>query len=60
MQSQHFDTIVIGSGVAGLSFLHYYADVQNDVANKKSATWAPIIPAELCQIPVWVLNSGNE
>jgi L-aspartate oxidase len=36
MQSQHFDTIVIGSGVAGLSFLHYYADVQNDVANKKT------------------------
>jgi len=35
MQSQHFDTIVIGSGVAGLSFLHYYADAQNDVANKK-------------------------
>jgi L-aspartate oxidase len=36
MQSQHFDTIVIGSGVAGLSFLHYYAAVQNDVANKKT------------------------
>lgn len=36
MQPKYFDTIVIGSGVAGLSFLHYYADAQNDVANKKT------------------------
>ena len=28
MESKHFDTIVIGSGVAGLSFLHYYKKAQ--------------------------------
>ena len=28
MQPKHFDTIVIGSGVAGLSFLHYYKKAQ--------------------------------
>jgi cation diffusion facilitator CzcD-associated flavoprotein CzcO len=24
MADKHFDTVVIGSGVAGLSFLHYF------------------------------------
>jgi L-aspartate oxidase len=36
MQSQHFDTIVVGSGVAGLSFLHYYQRAQANAANKKT------------------------
>lgn len=36
MQAPHFDTVVIGSGVAGLSFLHYYAGAQFQCANKKS------------------------
>ena len=36
MQAPHFDTVVIGSGVAGLSFLHYYAGAQFQRTNKKS------------------------
>ena len=36
MQAPHFDTVVIGSGVAGLSFLHYYAGAQFQHTNKKS------------------------
>jgi L-aspartate oxidase len=36
MQPIHFDTIVVGSGVAGLSFLHYYQRAQTNAANKKT------------------------
>jgi L-aspartate oxidase len=36
MQPKHFDTIVVGSGVAGLSFLHYYQRAQTNAANKKT------------------------
>ena len=38
MQSKHFDTIVIGSGVAGLSFLHYYKKAQEAAGSNTSAT----------------------
>lgn len=37
MQSKHFDTIVIGSGVAGLSFLHYYKKAQQAAQSNTSA-----------------------
>jgi L-aspartate oxidase len=36
MQAPHFDTVVIGSGVAGLSFLHYYAGAKFQRTNNKS------------------------
>ena len=36
MQSKHFDTIVIGSGVAGLSFLHYYKKAQQAIGSSKT------------------------
>ena len=36
MQSKHFDTIVIGSGVAGLSFLHYYKKAQEAIGSSKT------------------------
>ena len=36
MESKHFDTIVIGSGVAGLSFLHYYKKAQKAVGSSKT------------------------
>ena len=38
MQSKHFDSIVIGSGVAGLSFLHYYKKAQEAAGSNTSAT----------------------
>lgn len=38
MKSKHFDTIVIGSGVAGLSFLHFYKIAQDAVGSSKTAT----------------------
>lgn len=37
MQSKHFDTIVIGSGVAGLSFLHYYKKAQEAIGSSNIA-----------------------
>ncbi len=40
MQSNHFDTIVIGSGVAGLSFLHYYKKAQA-AADSNNTTTSP-------------------
>jgi L-aspartate oxidase len=36
MQPKHFDTIVIGSGVAGLSFLHYYKKAQEAADSSKT------------------------
>ncbi len=35
MEPKHFDTIVIGSGVAGLSFLHYYKKAQQAIGSSK-------------------------
>ena len=40
MQSKHFDTIVIGSGVAGLSFLHYYKKAQEAAGSSKTGASA--------------------
>ena len=39
MQSKHFDTIVIGSGVAGLSFLHYYKKAQEAIDSSKTGAF---------------------
>ena len=40
MESKHFDTIVIGSGVAGLSFLHYYKKAQEAIGFSKTGASA--------------------
>lgn len=37
MQYKHFDTIVIGSGLAGLSFLHYYKKAQQTIDSGNAA-----------------------